>query len=457
MAVKAVRLILCLSVVPVSLAVHSSPAQAGLAMTLYRHGDWPIYWPTFPLCRPFPQLQFGSAQCNSCCSEPDAILKDLYRGPDRMGSKSLDEWYLDDFWKPLEAQITESTNRFTNQILSETASIGGFMDAQNHMRVKTMLQKGMASAANKNIPSEALCRYGTLAQGLAASEANSNAIKYVMSTRSFERQLLRANSAAGTNTSGNDEAVTKGQQADKDARWRQYASTFCHPGDQLEQGSGSDGACQGSNDSQYNKDISFTKTIASPPTLVIGPDEGSSKDTQSVNALADNLYAHDLTNIIPTGQQLDPNVQGNFENVRKYMMLRSVLAKRAVAENSFSSIAAMKAKGTSATSEHTVKLMLELGIPEEEAKKFVGENPSYYSQMEALTKKMYQSPAFYVNLMEGSTNVQRQQAAMKALELMQQRDMYKSLARSEMLFATLLEVYVSRQQGGLNKQAVQSQ
>jgi hypothetical protein len=138
------------------------------------------------------------------------------------------------------------------------------------------------------------------------------------------------------------------------------------------------------------------------------------------------------------------------------MLMRSVIAKRAIAENSFTSLVGMKAKGTPATAEATTNLLKELGMPEDAAKAFVTENPSYYAQMDALTRKMYQTPAFYTNLMESGTNVGRQSAAMKALELMQTRDIYKTMQRSEMLMATLLEIYVSREQGGLNKQGVQA-
>ena len=69
--------------------------------------------------------------------------------------------------------------------------------------------------------------------------------------------------------------------------------------------------------------------------------------------------------------------------------------------------------------------------------------------MEILTKRMYQDPAFYANLMQTPTNVQRTQAAMKAIGLMQERDIADSLQRTEMLFSTLLEVQLARAQNKL--------
>lgn len=44
------------------------------------------------------------------------------------------------------------------------------------------------------------------------------------------------------------------------------------------------------------------------------------------------------------------------------------------------------------------------------------------------------------------TNVERQQTALKAIELMQDRDIYESMQRYEMLLSTLLELQVQRQQ-----------
>ena len=60
--------------------------------------------------------------------------------------------------------------------------------------------------------------------------------------------------------------------------------------------------------------------------------------------------------------------------------------------------------------------------------------------MDILTKKLYQTPSFYANLMEGKTNVARQSGAMESLELMQDRDIYNSMRRSEMLLALLIQL-----------------
>ena len=70
---------------------------------------------------------------------------------------------------------------------------------------------------------------------------------------------------------------------------------------------------------------------------------------------------------------------------------------------------------------------------------YLGERPSYYAQMEVLTKKLYQHPNFYTNLYDKPVNVDRMGVAMDALSLMNQRDRYDSMLRREMLNAMLIE------------------
>ena len=68
----------------------------------------------------------------------------------------------------------------------------------------------------------------------------------------------------------------------------------------------------------------------------------------------------------------------------------------------------------------------------------LGENPSYYAQLEILAKKIYQSPDFYANLYDKPANVERKSVALKAIELMLDRAIYESQIRQEMTMSVLL-------------------
>ncbi len=139
------------------------------------------------------------------------------------------------------------------------------------------------------------------------------------------------------------------------------------------------------------------------------------------------------------------------------MDARAVLAKRSVAENSFNAITSMKASGTDASREYLEVVLEELGASKDgkttynvsEINRLLGIDaegkkiaPSYYAQMEILTKKIYQNPDFYTNLYDKPANVDRKHVAMQAIGLMQKFDLYKSYLRTEANISVLLELAV---------------
>ncbi len=413
-----------------------------------------------PLSCPIPNFT-GETSCVNCCPAPELLLQAQFRGPG-IFYKSLDDWYTEDFFPILEEGLAGVSAKIKETLSAETAAIGSFMSAQNTIRTQSSLEKASAKAARDHLMSEAMCRYATLSQGLGASEANADAIKQQLITRSFDRQLLKTGVTSGEDVEAknNESPVTRGQSADKNARWKKFISTFCDASDISfsTDGNGNNGTsiCAAQSTEQANRDVDFARTVDMPLTLDITPLGENTADIQNITALEDNLYAHDIMNNAQNSQSLDPSISGNNQNIRNYFQMRSAIAKRSVAENSFAALTAMKARGAPESAAYVKSLMQELGLSKEAAETMVGVNPSYYAQMETLSRKLYQSPAFYINLMEGPANVERQQAAMKSIELMQQRDIYKSMARSEMLLATLLEIYVARQQSGADKVLVQS-
>ncbi len=68
--------------------------------------------------------------------------------------------------------------------------------------------------------------------------------------------------------------------------------------------------------------------------------------------------------------------------------------------------------------------------------------PSYYAQMEFLTRKIYENPQFYTNLYTSPANVERMGVALEAIKLMQNRDRFEAALRREMLISLLLELGV---------------
>ena len=124
---------------------------------------------------------------------------------------------------------------------------------------------------------------------------------------------------------------------------------------------------------------------------------------------------------------------------KRYMDLRSIAAKRSVAQNSFSAIVAERTSGDKEVAPFLKKLVSELDIPDKDVEAILGKNPSYFAQMEVLTKDIYQNPVFYTELYDKSANVLRKSATIRAITLMQERDLYESQLRSEMVLAVMLE------------------
>jgi uncharacterized protein (DUF342 family) len=126
-----------------------------------------------------------------------------------------------------------------------------------------------------------------------------------------------------------------------------------------------------------------------------------------------------------------------------YNSLRSVAAKRNVAENTFNSIIGLKASGTTNagfTKEFLASIMRDLGVSTtiEEIEDLMGLDPSYMAQLEILAKRIYQDQSFYSNLYDKPQNVERTSVALKAIELMLDREMYESRLRKEMIISVLL-------------------
>tara|TARA_B100001989_G_scaffold251884_1_gene232220 strand:- start:3857 stop:5863 length:2007 start_codon:yes stop_codon:yes gene_type:complete len=92
------------------------------------------------------------------------------------------------------------------------------------------------------------------------------------------------------------------------------------------------------------------------------------------------------------------------------------------------------------------------GSTDDEIDQLLGERPSYYAQMEILTKKIYQHPNFYTNLLDKPANIQRIGTSMDAIALMNLRDRYESMLRREMIDAVLVEQGLQKHVDNVNAQ-----
>lgn len=379
-----------------------------------------------------------------------------------------ENWIVEEFFDDFAGPALAELSRFLGAYGIQQAQIAGaFFDAKTHLETQRLLFELHAEAHRDYHPSDDFCWFGTSAISLASSESRARLNALALSQRSLSRQLGTLGSAASVN-----------DNSDKKTRWDQFVETYCDPNDNgrisnltgLERACDRDGpggsVAAGAEDiERVNRDIDYTRLIEMPRTLNVNftdidlPFNGSSpaiggqndprveqlNDEEDVLALSANLYGDDNLTQLVTIDQLRTS-----RAIREsYVDLRSVVAKRSVAEHSFNSIVAMKSAGTGGllnftgaqTGAHMAAIVRELmppNTPDNEIVAILGENPSYYAQLEVLSKKIYQNPEFFANLYDKPANVERKSVAMKAIELMLDRALFESELRQEMILSVML-------------------
>ena len=347
-------------------------------------------------------------------------------------------WWNNNVLKGLQSLALD----VTGAIALEGQMIGGFMDGQNHLYAQRALQELAAKSMKNYTPSESVCQFGTLTKSLAASQGRARNNQLVLSERSQARQLGKVNTA-GARSAGDDRL----------ARLNQFTARFCDPQDN---DTGMQKLCgTGGPSSRHNLDIDFVRTVDTRPTLNVDfTDATITEDERDIIALANNLYSHDVFRRF-SADELKDGASKDFRTT--YLDQRALIAKRNVAENSFNNLVAMKSAGTAGSRTYIRKVLSNIGMSTGDVDRFMASagatpgpavtvNPSYSAQMEILTKKIYQDPAFYVNLMDKPANVQRQYAAMQSFGLMQQRDIFETIIRSEMLLSVIVEIEIAKYQ-----------
>ena len=358
------------------------------------------------------------------------------------------QWMVEVFF---EQHILPALMMFAEQISAtamwQVVSIGQFLDAKHQLETQRLFQQMMAQAHKDYHPSEGMCTFGTNVRSLAASDRNVDLSAMAISNRVLQRELL---SGAGTGGGG--------ATSDYLSRIAQFRTLYC---DQRDNGQGLSLLCPDASTqpNRRNNDINFTSVFETPLTLQLDfTAEGDtdhaanthastvSVDEEDLFALGANLYAHNVAPTIPPAFLSNEAGIPNPEGVNHYMNIRSIAAKRSVARNSFASIAAMKSQGEAEVQPYLYAIMREMGLSEAQVPQYLGTRPSYYAQMEILTKKLYQNPAFYSELYDKPANVSRKLVSMQAIDLMQRRDIYRSMLRSEAILSVMLETALGEQQ-----------
>ena len=446
------------------------------------------------------KVEEAQACCITCaesdCDEAEDFIEEAHEDiRERVKTEFDDD--LDQFedWLievMLETQFLPAIAAMLNQMgsvaMQYTEIVGSFLDAQHQMDTQRLIRKLQFDAHKDYRPSEGFCYFGTNVRSLAASQNIARFNSLALSRMSLDRQMGQVNTAGSVNAEG-----------DYRARWGQFVDTYCDVGDNNRDSSttGLQLACDrdgpgGATDAgaevydRYNRDIDYTRLIEEPRTLnidmeddelevtaepydslIISPIEEPG-DEEDIIAMSKNLFGHQVLS-----RELSRVAMEQDTAQKLYLALRSVAAKRNVAQTSFNSIVGLKSSGTSheptGLYAHPGVIDLPLNVAggtliHKQTRRFmaaimdqllpantllgekvafniydlIGYSPSYFAQLEVLAKRIYQNPSFYANLYDTPANVARKRVAMKAIELMVDRAIYESQLRREMSVSVLL-------------------
>jgi hypothetical protein len=361
------------------------------------------------------------------------------------------------------------TEQFTAAMMQQMFITGTFFDAKNQLESQLLFAKESAEIHAVYSSDFQLCRFGTDVRSLASADRLSHVNAEMLSTAMLARNTLTENSSAFA-----------GMGREYEERIRKFTETYCSTAEN--QGlmgnmckkppswtpvrTGNDIDYQRMVDAPYTIPADFTRTV-----MEAGGQHDTDGERQRANedimALSKNLYGSELMPFIAASDMRKEAAISVFHE------LRSVQAIRSVAQYSFASIVGMKSKGSTEgddaanTSHYLGKILEELGMQGastggaggppvaggakvNEIQAFLGKNPSYFAQMEVLTRKMFENPEFYVNLYTKPQNVERTSVALQAVRLMQDRDRFESSLRREMLVSLILELKVRDYQEQVN-------
>lgn len=324
------------------------------------------------------------------------------------------------------------TEQMSANMMAQIQMVGMMFDAKEQLEAQRDIQRLTAQAHKDYHPSEEMCEIGTMVRDLADTQTRAKLTKMTVSNRLLAREL-----------STGDVLTAEGEKSDFDSRMKDFRDNFCNQADNAH---GLDYLCKGKDAPKEwkNRDINYTATLETPLTLDANfLDTTTTKEEQAVLSLVTYLFMHKPPAEIPPDR-------ANFEKFKApYQELRSVIAMRGVARSSIANIISQKTVGPENEGKGTpfiMALLKQMGLDDTEIKKMIGENPSYFAQMEVLTKTIYQDPTFIANLYDKPANVKRIRAAMQAIKLMQDRDIHEALMRREMLMSMILEVRLRQYQ-----------
>ena len=342
-------------------------------------------------------------------------------------------------WKKPIYDMQRMTLQISALMMQQVGFIGTLIDAKIQLETQLLFWEKQEEAHDKYHPSEQMCTLTTLTEGLASSEKKRDLTTFALARAFYfdDNNLINTMSSIGDRFA-------------KEARFWDFTARYCNPynmGETLNiRISGIDPLCQSlrhGDIGRINRDMNYTEFIETPLSLNVDVSDGlnSSADEEDVISMARNLYGSTYINF---PQPTDSEAEDLFTDpdlfTHGYQRFRSISAIRNAARYSFANIVGMKSVGSGVTNDYIKELLTLFGMSDDDITRFVGDNPSYFAQMNVLTKSIFQHPQFYTELIDKPANIARFETTMEALGLMHKRDQFEGQLRKEMLLSLLVEL-----------------
>tara|TARA_R110002124_G_scaffold149220_1_gene315194 strand:- start:360662 stop:362476 length:1815 start_codon:yes stop_codon:yes gene_type:complete len=381
-----------------------------------------------------------------------ALAKQTHKKRDKAGFQSLYASAANGLFKFPDSKIRDAwgkglysmASEFSTNMLAQAGAVGAILDGYVGSVTQREMQVLQAQSTQRYKPSVSVCKFPSVGKSISRASYAARAQSQIFAKYMQDYDMKHSDSAGAM--------ISNHRSADYIQKFR---TRYCNA-----QQNGTDGLknfCTGTGaDKQHvNHDINFPYFFSTlqgnKVNLIDAQDltDATSNDNQSLSDGEVDLFllTHNLfdSNI----RQYPESIIKTTEGERAITDLRSLQAIRNVAKNSFATLVGNRASGSSlGNNEQILKVLETLGasnVPENYGLSDKG-GVSYDAIMEALTKKLYQDPAFYANLYDSPENVARQKAAIKAIQLMQGWDVVKALHRREMLLSMLVEVKLRKKQ-----------
>lgn len=339
------------------------------------------------------------------------------------------------------------TEQFTANMMQQAEIVGTLIDAKIQMETQRWFDEKRAESHKDYQPSDQMCRFATFTSGLNAAQQKTR-----IEIRALNKYMTERETAPVASSVSKGTGAPGGPGQDIRTRSEQFRDTYCSPADNNSNGLTEMCRTPATPDRE-NKDIDFIRLVEMPLTIGTNYTDGTpTADETDILTLSKYLYSNDIIQR-PDNElvAVNPGASGQREGVNAYQDTRSMNAARSVARNTFARIVGEKSQGTNSSGQYMKSLLREFAMNDTDIESFMGTNPSYFAQMEFITRKMFQHPNFFTNLYDTPVNVERQGATLQAIRLMHDRDRFEASLRREMLVAMLLEMKIRRAQDGLDQ------